>query len=114
VNVKIAVSCANQRQVSGPATLCPNFWVYDTDQSKILSKKLVHLDEKELLGKIKGNLSQQQNHALSDIGCVISRNLGDGLNTKLHDSGIKTMSTNMLDPDTAVLSYLKYAHQIKV
>lgn len=113
VNVKIAVSSANQKQISGPATLCPNFWLYDTDQSRILSKNLVHLRSEELLGKIKGNLSQHQSHLLAKVDCVISRNLGDGLNTMLHDSGIKTLSTNMQDPDSAVLSYLKYADQIK-
>lgn len=111
--VKIAVSCANQKQVSGPATLCPNFWVYDTDNTKVLSKELVHLEANEMLENLKGDLSQQKKHPLSDIGCMLSRNLGDGLNTKLHDSGIKTMSTNILDPDSAILSYLKYADQIK-
>lgn len=111
--MKIAVSSANQKQVSGPATLCPNFWIYDTDQSKILSKELIHLGSNDTLDKLKGNLSQKTEHALADVSCIISRNLGEGLNTKLLDSGIKTMSTNILDPDSAVLSYLKYVRPTK-
>ena len=68
----------------------------------------IRLTRSEIFSGFNGALSTQPNHPLTGIDCLITANLGNGMNKRLTEDGIKTIATNTTDPDGAVISFLKY------
>lgn len=106
--MKIAVTSRDQQVVSGPACDCHSYLLYNTIDGQIADKTYIRLTKSEILSNFEGKLSGQPNHPLTGIECLITSSLGDGLNKRLKEDGIKTIATNTQDPDGAVVSILKY------
>lgn len=107
--MKIAVTSRDKVAVSGPASHCPNYLVYETEGHAILRKQRIVLNPSQLIHLLKTPLSKTENHPLKDIDCLITQNLGEGINQRLKADGIKTVATNAIEADSVVTSYLKAA-----
>lgn len=105
--MKIAVSSRNAKTISGPASHCQHFLVYETNGLDIVTKTRVQLSHDQTMLNYKEPLSTDANHPLFGIQCLISESLGSGINQRLKEDGIKTLATNATEADGAVSSYLK-------
>lgn len=106
-SMKIAVTSKNQKEVSGPASHCLNYLIYETKGHQIVSKQEIILTSSQAFHQLKKPLSRLENHPLKGIDCLISQHLGEGINGLLKDDDIKTVATNALEADSMVISYLK-------
>lgn len=105
--MKIAVSSRNAKTISGPASHCPHFLLYETNGLEIVNKTRIQLTSEQIIQNQKDSISTTEDHPLYGIECLITENLGTGVNQSLKEAGIKTVATNATEADGAVSSYLK-------
>lgn len=96
--MKIAVTSANGRDITGPAGRCPSFLLYELKADQTIRQKHIMLDSNEVLTNTSGPLSANPNHPLAGIDAFITNGLGDGLETRLNHDGISVIETQEIEP----------------
>lgn len=100
--MKIAVTSQNRKIITEHAGRCRNFWVFTTENNKIIEKELLELPKEQSFHES----SQDASHPLDDIDLLIAGGMGQGLVSKLERKGIKGLVTKESDPEKAVELYL--------
>jgi predicted Fe-Mo cluster-binding NifX family protein len=100
--MKIAVTSQNRKTVTEHAGRCRKFWVFNTENNKIVDKTLLQLP-KELSFH---DSSPHEAHPLDEVDVLIAGGMGHGLMMRLERKGIKGLITKEENPEKAVLLYL--------
>lgn len=100
--MKIAVTSQNRKTITGHAGKCRKFWVFVTENNKIIDRDLLELPKEQSFHES----SPHEAHPLDDIDILITAGMGQGLVMRLERNGIKGLMTNESDPEKAVLLYL--------
>lgn len=101
--MKIAVTSQNRKVITGHAGKCRKFWIYETDDQRIVKKTLLELALDQSLHESHG----AGPHPLDGIDVLISGGAGQGLIRRLNSMGIRGLVTPETEPDSAVADYLK-------
>lgn len=101
--MKIAVTSQNRKSITEHAGRCRKFWVFITDNNKIVKRELLELPKEQSFHES----SQHEPHPLDDIDMLIAGDMGQGLMSRLERKGIQSLITKESDPEKAVLLYLK-------
>ena len=96
--MKIAVTSANGRDITGPAGQCPSFLLYELKSDQTIRQKHVMLTSSEVLTNTSGPLSENPLHPLAGIDAFITNSLGDGLESRLNHDGISVIKTKEVEP----------------
>lgn len=100
--MKIAVTSQNRKSITEHAGRCRKFWLFITENNKIVDKQLLELP-KELAFH---ESSPHEPHPLDDIDILIAGDMGQGLVKRLERKGIKGLITKESNPEKAVLLFL--------
>ena len=100
--MKIAVASQNRRTIMEHAGRCRNFWIYETDQDKVVRKELLELPKEQSFH----DSSPHASHPLDEVQVLIAGGMGHGLSHRLTHKGIVGVVTPETDPDRAVAAYL--------
>lgn len=100
--MKIAVASQNRRTITEHAGKCRKFWIYETEQDKIVRKELLELPREQSFH----DSSPHSPHPLNGIQVLIAGSMGQGLSHRLAHKGIVGIVTPETDPDRAVTAYL--------
>tara|TARA_Y100000589_G_scaffold289225_1_gene291224 strand:+ start:8787 stop:9146 length:360 start_codon:yes stop_codon:yes gene_type:complete len=103
--MKIAVTSQNRKSITAHAGRCRKFWVFTTENDKVIHKELLELPREQSFHEA----SPDQPHPLDDVDVLIAGGMGQGLMAKLERKGIKGVITEESDPDKAVSLYLEGA-----
>lgn len=101
--MKIAVTSQNRKSITEHAGRCRKFWVFITENNKIINRELLELPKEQSFHES----SQHETHPLDDIDILIAGDMGQGLMARLERKGIKAFITKENDPEKAVLLYLQ-------
>lgn len=103
--MKIAVTSQNRKIITEHAGRCRNFWVFITENNKIVERELLELPKEQSFHES----SQHESHPLDNIDMLIAGGMGQGQGQmlRLERKGIKGLITKESDPEKAVLLYLK-------
>ena len=102
--MKIAVASQNKTNITSNTGRCTNFWIYEANYKKILSKELLQLPKEECFLNTVPHIPQ----ALNNIQALIAGGIGCGLRHRLEEHGIDSIVTSESDPDLAVITYLEH------
>jgi predicted Fe-Mo cluster-binding NifX family protein len=102
LNMRIAVTSQNRREITEHAGRCRKFWMYDVSDGVVLDRVLVELDKESSFH----DSSPHESHPLDGIEVLISGGMGDGLRTRLARRGIQALVTPERDPEIAVQAWL--------
>lgn len=100
--MKIAVASQNRRTIMEHAGRCRNFWIYETEQDKVVRKELLELPKEQSFH----DSSPHASHPLDEVQVLIAGGMGHGLSHRLTHKGIVGVVTPETDPDRAVAAYL--------
>lgn len=100
--MKIAVTSQNRKTITGHAGKCRKFWVYEIEGSVIKDRHLLELPIEQSFHAS----SHDAPHPLDDVNVLIAGGMGQGLQFRLKQKGIQALSTEEIDPDHAVASWL--------
>ena len=100
--MKIAVTSQDRKTVTGHAGKCRKFWIYETDDKKIVKKTLLELALEQSFHESHGAGA----HPLDGVDVLISGGAGQGLIRRLKDMGIQGLVTQETEPDSAVTGFL--------
>ena len=100
--MKIAVTSQNRKSITEHAGRCRKFWIFVTENNKIVDKQLLELPKEQAFHES----SPHEPHPLDDIDVLIAGGLGQGLVRRLARKDIKGLVTMESDPEKAVLLYL--------
>ena len=100
--MKIAVTSQNRKTVTEHAGRCRKFWVFNTENNKIVDKMLLQLPKEQSFH----DSSPHEAHPLDEIDVLIAGGMGHGLRMRLERRGIKGLITREENPEKAVLLYL--------
>lgn len=96
--MKIAVTSANGKNITGPAGQCPSFLIYELNSDQTIRQKHIRLATNEVLTNTSGPLSANPNHPLSGIDAFITRSLPENIQTRLDFDGIHVIQTQEVEP----------------
>lgn len=100
--MKLAVTSADTRTVTGHAGRCQRFWVYEVDGREVRGRALLEVPLEETF--------HAHHHAppagLAGIAALISGGMGQGLAARLKALGVEAVVTSETDPDRAVSGFL--------
>jgi len=100
--MKIAVTSQNRKTITDHAGRCRKFWVFTTDEIKIVNRELLELTKEQSFHES----SPHEPHPLDDIDILIAGDMGHGLVMRLERKGIKCVITKESNPENAVSLYL--------
>lgn len=100
--MKIAVASQNRRTIMEHAGRCRKFWIYETEQDKVVRKELLELPKEQSFH----DSSPHASHPLDEVQVLIAGGMGHGLSHRLTHKGIVGIVTPETDPDRAVTAYL--------
>ena len=100
--MKIAVTSQNRKTITEHAGRCRKFWVFTTENNKIIDRELLELPKEQAFHES----SPHDPHPLDDMDLLIVGDMGQGLAKRLERKGIKSLKTKETDPEKAVLLYL--------
>ncbi|WP_051347272.1 NifB/NifX family molybdenum-iron cluster-binding protein [Thiomicrorhabdus chilensis] len=100
--MKIALTSPNARTLSGHAGKCPGFLVFEITDRQIIQQSHIKLNKEQVLRNLKGALSNQADHPLSDINVFVTQSLGEGLQRRLTEQNIEVFQTQENDPINAL------------
>jgi len=100
--MKIAVTSQNRKTITEHAGRCRKFWVFVTENNKIVDRQLLELPKEQAFHES----SPHEHHPLDDIDVLITGGMGQGLVMRLERKGIKGLITKESDPEQAVILYL--------
>lgn len=100
--LKIAVTSQNRKTVTEHAGKCRKFWIYETQNGRVLSKSLLELTLEQSLHE----WDSAEAHPLADVDLLITASAGDGMKTRLAGWGIEVVVTDQTDPDAVVSDLL--------
>jgi predicted Fe-Mo cluster-binding NifX family protein len=102
VVMKIAVTSQNRKTITEHAGRCRKFWIFRTENNKIIDKTLLQLPKEQSFH----DSSPHEAHPLDDVDVLIAGGMGHGLRMRLERKGIKSLVTKEDNPEKAVLLYL--------
>lgn len=103
----IALTCQNRKEVSGHAGRCTHFFIYEIDETEIVSKKLIELSKEKVLHEAFHNPElASQPHPIFDVDIFLVGGIGMGAINKLKKHGVATYIIRESNPDTAVEKFL--------
>jgi len=105
--MKIAISSANGKTISGHAGKCPGFLLFEIQENETASLGHEKLSKEKVFRNLNGELRLQNSHPLSDIDLLITKSSGAGLIERLKREGIDTFLTDISEPEKAIAIYLK-------
>ena len=73
--MKIAVTSANGRTISGHAGKCPGYLLYELNSDQTVRQKHIKLDSSEVLKNMSGQLSSHPEHPLFGINAFVTQSL---------------------------------------
>ncbi len=100
--MKIAITSQNRKTITQHAGRCRKFYVFNIENSQILSKELL---ERPKAQSFRDSPSEAP-HPLDDVNALIAGGMGEGLMRRLSQKGIKCLVTTEDDPERAVSLYL--------
>ncbi len=100
--MKIAVTSQNRKSITEHAGRCRKFQLFEIEEGRIISKKLVELSKKQSFHES----SPHEAHPLDVVDVLISGGMGNGMIRRLGNKGITGIITSQSDPETAVKLYL--------
>jgi len=100
--MKIAVSSADGRTISGHAGLCPEYLIIELNKDQTVRQKVIKLDKEQFLKNVKDKLSMHPEHPLFGIDAFVTQGLGENLHNMLSEDGIQVFKTNESDPLNAI------------
>ena len=100
--MKIAVTSQNRKTITEHAGRCRKFWVFHTENNKIIDRVLLQLPKQQSFH----DSSPNESHPLDDVDVLIAGGMGNGLMKRLARKGIKGLVTKEDNPEKAVLRYL--------
>ncbi len=100
--MKIAVTSQNRKSITEHAGRCRKFQLFEIEEGRIISKKLVELAKKQSFHES----SPHEAHPLDVVDVLISGGMGNGMIRRLGNKGITGIITSQSDPETAVKLYL--------
>lgn len=100
--MKIAVASQNRRSVTGHAGKCRRFWIYHTENARIVDRRLLELPMEQSFHES----DQDAPHPLDEVNVLISGGMGNGLQNRLKRKGILAVATAETDLDGAVSAWL--------
>ena len=101
--MKIAVTSQNRKSITEHAGRCRKFQLFEIEEGRIISKKLVELAKKQSFHES----SPHEAHPLDVVDVLISGGMGNGMIRRLGNKGITGIITSQSDPETAVKLYLE-------
>ncbi len=101
--MKIAVTSQNRKSITEHAGRCRKFQLFEIEEGRIISKKLVELSKKQSFHES----SPHEAHPLDVVDVLISGGMGNGMIRRLGNKGITGIITSQSDPETAVKLYLE-------
>ena len=101
--MKIAVTSQNRKSITEHAGRCRKFQLFEIEEGRIISKKLVELSKKQSFHES----SPHEAHPLDVVDVLISGGMGNGMIRQLGNKGITGVITSQSDPETAVKLYLE-------
>ncbi len=101
--MKIAVTSQNRKSITEHAGRCRKFQLFEIEEGRIISKKLVELAKKQSFHES----SPHEAHPLDVVDVLISGGMGNGMIRRLANKGITGIITSQSDPETAVKLYLE-------
>lgn len=100
--MQIAITSQNRKTITEHAGKCRKFWIYEVEQERVASRRLVELDLDQSF-----HASQELPRALAGIDVLISRGMGGRLQQRLLALGIRPLLTDLDDPERAVADFLR-------
>lgn len=100
--LKIAVTSQNRKSITEHAGKCRKFWIYETQDGRVLGKSLLELSIEQSLHE----WNSSEVHPLSEVDVLITGSAGDGVKNRLANWGVETIVTEQSDVDTAIASFL--------
>ena len=104
--MKIAITSPNAKKISAHAGKCPGYLIYEIDTDQNIQKSHIKLSKEQVFRNFSGPLSQNKNHPLSGINAFVTRGLGEGLNNRLSQDGIKVYVVESDDPELVMQSLM--------
>ncbi|QKI90177.1 NifB/NifX family molybdenum-iron cluster-binding protein [Thiomicrorhabdus xiamenensis] len=102
--MKVAFTSPNGKTISGHAGKCPGYLVYDIAGDEVVSKERIKLSKEQVFRNYSGSLAD---HPLNGVQLFITQSLGDGLQRKLAQEGIRVLVTEESNPDEIVQRIIK-------
>lgn len=100
--MQIAITSQNRRTITGHAGKCRNFWLYQIDAERCVSKTLVELPIEQTFHASHDTIAAP----LSAIDVLITGGMGHGLHQRLSHHGIVPVVTCEAEPDRAIAQFL--------
>ncbi|WP_263770002.1 NifB/NifX family molybdenum-iron cluster-binding protein [Propionivibrio soli] len=100
--VKVAVCSQNRKTVTDHAGKCRKFWVYDIADGRIVDKSLLELPLDQTFHETPPGAA----HPLDAIDVLIAAGMSPGLQYRLLGDGIRSVVTELSEPDEAVADVL--------
>jgi predicted Fe-Mo cluster-binding NifX family protein len=100
--VKIALASQNKKSITGHTGHCQNFWMYESNGTEIIDKKLLELSAEHSFH----NSHADAPHPLDDVQVLICGGMGKNLQHRLEKRGIEAVITKETDVEKAVAAYL--------
>ena len=104
--MKIAMTSPNAKNISGHAGKCPGYLIYEIDENKNIQKTHLKLAKEQVFQNFSGPLSRSPNHPLNGINIFVTQSIGEGLNRRLNEDGIKVYTTENKDTEEIIQSLL--------
>lgn len=104
----IAVSSQNKRTISQHAGACRNYYIYEIENDKVISKELLSLEKNETLKyTFHEDDSENPQNKLFHVNIILTGGIGAGATAKLAIRDIKAYVIEEKDPDTAIEKIIK-------
>jgi predicted Fe-Mo cluster-binding NifX family protein len=99
---KIAVASQNRKTVTGHAGKCRKFWIYEVEEDAVETRHLLELPIEQSFHESHSAAP----HPLDEVDVLIAGGMGQGLQGRLKQKGIRAVATAETDPDRAVAAWL--------
>ncbi len=104
----VAVTSQNKKTVTKHAGECRNYFIYTLKNNKITSKKVLELEDNEILKyTFHEDKSNNPKNILYDVDILLTGSIGPGGVNRLANQNVTAYVINEKDPDIAVDKLIK-------